>query len=1263
MSASYLQTSFLGGQWSPTAQGRADEEAYRTALNVSFNALPVEAGAHTRRPGTTAPSTTRKGRPGVVREFHFSQASPYNFEFTDGIIRLWAGAALATVFPHTITSVSNANPAVISVPTVGADWVVGSTIEMALTPIPGVSPAGVAILFNRQFELGAGADGTHFTLLDPVTGAGIDGATLNLAGWTILGAKVLEFVTPYTFGTAWKTTQVRVVQDEDIAFVLVPGFQPATLQNTGTSTAPVFAWTPPGSVVFTDGPYLDPPTDASTLTPSGVSGSITLTASSAASINAGAGFQSTDVGRFVRLFSEPLDWSSGTAYVAGNQVRFETGAGPAYYQAIVANTAVQPDTDNGTNWAITTTAAAWSWAIITAVANTTHATATLQASRTDRFQQPLAGGSLKYANPVKVWRLGSWSGTTGYPTAGGFHDGRFWFAGSVKNRFETTMSQENFDFAPTLLDGTVADNNGVTETLKSTDENSIFWFAANAEGMVMGTQGGEWLVEASTLGESITPTSVTAKRVTKYGCANVEPRSTGLSWVFVQRYNKQVYEYLADVYSRKWSGTNIARRARNLTAPGIVEIAYTFENVPCLWARTALDQLVGCTYKRSSPFAVQTPADFNAWHYHTLGSNRAVHSISSGPSPDGTVDTVTMVTYDAVTGIHYVEFLTPVFEETGTLTQAWFLDGAISPTYGVVSGTGGPGTTVTFYGLNYLVGGTVTAWIAGIDAGDFVVTAAGSITVPLDGTASALLTLAELETVATQGGFGQLGVSILINGPSGGLVTPNNAGLVYTFTNAANASYANGFVDFDRNICFFDAGAPVSGDSSTNGHTLHAFNMTTRAELWTAAPGEFAYAPLVNSSALGDDGHLYYATIDAAHLWGRFNTTTKAIDIDLADGGSASPGYITTMTSAGNTFIFSCGLGAGAVSAQWVIVNMTGASPGVVSRGVFDENIGSIGTGNAFPCRGPAGSAYALVHNADGSVLGLYRAVADSLISGGIGKVGTVTPAHVHAGLTSLSLQPGQLLYDETDGNILAVFTGSDAALYLVKISTQDASIMWSTVVNGVGDFWRSRVRFGMFSFFGALSGGHYTLYQINTATGAIVTSAPTGGSFTSGWTMHDDKLGFMVFNIASNGANEWATFGPSAQTPAPTPALVDTAPAVIGFNYISRGQILRPIAAQEVQDPTGPALGKTRRSHMYAALFVNTQGVKVGTDFTKMRLANLVSPGRTQTLAKNVLFTDVIQATLEDTASFHSMWAWQTDRPYPTTVSSVELFVNESPR
>ena len=1271
MNPSYLQTNFLGGQWSASAQGRADEEGYRTALNRSFNALPVEAGAHTRRPGTIAPGTTRKGRPGIVREFHFSQAHPYNLEFTDGILRLWAGAALMLKFQHTIASVTSANPAVINVPGVGTDWSAGDTIQMALTPVPGTSPAGVNLLFNRQFQLGT-KTGTTFPLLDPVTGANIDGSALNTAGWAITGAKVVEFATPYTFGTAWKTTQLRVVQDQDTAFILVPGFAPATLQNVGTAAAPSFQWTAPGSVVFVDGPYLDPPIDGSTMMPSGVSGSVTLTASSPASINAGAGFVSTDVGRFIRLFSEPLDWAIGTHYTVGSQVRFETGAGPAYYQAIAANTGVQPDTDTGTKWAITTTAAAWGWAIISGVTNATNVTATLQGSRTDVFQQPLAGGNLKFTNPCKVWRLGSWSGTTGYPTVGGFHEGRFWFAGAVANRFETTMSQENFDFAPTLLDSTVADNNGISETIKSKEQNDIFWIASVEEGVILGTQGGEWAVRASQLGEAITPTSITAKKATRYGCANIEPRDAGMSIVFVQRYNKQVFEYLADVYSRKFSGTNIARRARNLTAAGVVEIAYTFENAPVLWARTANDALIGCTYKRESPFSTQ-PASFFGWHFHTLGSNRTVQSISAGPSPDGTVDTLCAVTYDTVTQIHYIEFLTPVFEETAAPTSAWFLDGAVTPAYGAVVGS-----NLVLYGLQYLVGQTVTAWIGGLDAGDYTVSAAGTITVPIDGSANPLLTAAKLTTLNAQGGFGLLGVNIVITPAGQGFFSPVGVSLGYVASSNAGIGYAQ----MSQTVCFdWDAGllynqqAQVGGDPGTNGHSLFIFNIATRAQV--AGPldpgtgtGGGANLPYSQVTCLGYDGHIYYTTGASANLAGRWNTVTHTNDLSYNDTHSlADAGYVTAIRGPDGEYLFATGVNSGTgggSSAPWFIINMTGGGgPAACSTGgFFDEGNGSITLGNAFPCRGPIGRAYVIVLGtlapgyAGPPQLGVYEAVVDGPTVGGIGKIGVVIPSQVHSGWTSFAV--GVPIYDETDGNIIALFNNS-GVFVLAKISTSSAAVLWTIVVTSSVDFHTSRVRGGRMSFvMGA--GSPYTMAEIDTIAGTMNTSLTETAIAPEAFST-DDTAGQIVLNINDAGTTSWATFGPASGGGAITPALVQNAPAVIGFNYISQGQILRALLPQEVGDQTGPALGKTRRAHMYSALLVNTQGIKVGTDFTKMRVANLLTAGRTQALAKDTLFTDVIQDTLEDTASFHSMWAWQTDRPYPTTVASVEVFLNESPR
>lgn len=1270
-SASFIQTSFLGGEWSVYGQGRGDLEQYRTACNLCYNYIPLEVGAATRRPGTTFCATTRNGAAGVLRQFHFSQNAPYNMEFTDGHMRLFAGRSLLLQLQHVVATISAANPAVVGTP-VAHGYTTGDQVQFNATPVPGTSPLGPAPLFNRQFAITV-TDTQHFSLADPVTGATIDGSTINITGWNVTVARVVDFATSYT-GGIWSS--IRIVQDENTAFVLQGTVKPyvltSTLSPSGTGTNDAtFTF---GLATFLDGPYLDPPTDLSTLTPSAVSGAITLTASALTSINGGTGFKATDVGRHVRLLSEPLDWSSGSAYVAGNPVRFETGAGPAYYQALVSNTNIRPDLDNGTNWAISTTAAAWTWAIITTFTDTSHVIATLQASATDIYQQPMAGGSLLYTNPVKVWRLGVYCDTTGYPTVGCFNGGRFFFAGTTGNRFDTTMSNDNFRFSPTLLDGTVTDNCGMSESLKGEDINRPLWLLPAAEGVIIGTQGGEWLVQASTLNEPLTPTSIDAKKVTRYGCANVEPRNTGLAYVFVQRYQKQVFEFLADVYSRKFQGTNIARKAKHLTGGNVVEIAYQAETAPVVWARTAAGRLLGCTYKRETPFSTQ-PASFMGWHQHALGNGRVVESLRDGPSLDGTLDAVMMVTNDPATNIRYVELMTPIFEETSKITDAWFLDAAVAPTSAEVK-TVNSVLSVVFYGLQYIAGKTISAWFAGVDAGDFLVSATGTVTIPLDGSANGLLLPALLATMTTQGGFGKLAVSILSSAAGQGFFSPVGSALTYISNANAALHYARGNFDWDGGFLYAEQ-AQVGGDPGSNGHSLFIFNLVTRAQVaGPLDPGRLAFAASNYGTCMGYDGNIYFTALDGAHQFGRYNTATRASDLNYAVGDIESCAYVAPLQFGTAQVLVTTSLGSGLTAGNGgrvYVLNMT-ASGGPVNMGGAMRVVeyGSSGPGNAFPVRGPKGSAFVVsvgfTLGGDISRIGVYRVSVDGLATDGstVGmvKIGQLIPTNVDAGWTSINIPvtPGTI-YDETDGNLIMLVQGSDSTLRLIKINTTTAAVMWKITVTASVDFRTTRVRGGRFSYMDQIAGPQNVIRTIDTIAGTSVTvneNVLGPAEFSS-----DDKTGQVVVGINDIGTTDWATFGPAAGGGTLIPAGYYTAPAVLGFNYTSKLQILRPIAGQELQTPQGPAQGKTRRAHMHATLLANTQGVQFGTDFAagKMHAARLVSAGRTVTLANNVLFTGTIQDTLDDTYSFDSMWATQTVRPYPTNIVSVECFVHTQER
>lgn len=346
----------------------------------------------------------------------------------------------------------------------------------------------------------------------------------------------------------------------------------------------------------------------------------------------------------------------------------------------------------------------------------------------------ILGGALSNTSTMTKWRLGVYSDTTGYPTCGTYQEGRLWLGGAVPNRFDASVSngikKGTIDFAPTDQSGAVAASNAISYVLNSDSVNPIFWFQPDLQGIIIGTQAGEWLVQAPTAGP-IAPNNIAARRVTKNGCANVEPRRTENTNVFVQRYGQKLMEYFADVYSGKFSAPNLADKAQHISRVGIAELAYQQAVTPIIWGRGADGSFFGITYKRDTLTTAQGPT-YAAWHPHGLGSGRVVESICAGPSIGGNLDTLTMVTNDPVTNIRHVELLTDTPDESAALADAWFLDGAVAPASTLSNLTaivGAPYGGMNLYGLWHLNGKTVSVFAGGLDCGDFII-ANGACFVP-----------------------------------------------------------------------------------------------------------------------------------------------------------------------------------------------------------------------------------------------------------------------------------------------------------------------------------------------------------------------------------------------------------------------------------------------------------------------------------------------------------------------------------------------------
>lgn len=741
--ASYQVTNFLGGEWSQFAQGRTDKPTYRGAMNVCLNCFPMETGANVRRPGSLFLASTYLSQPARLIPFEFKQNAPYMCEFTNGALRFYAGAQLAaTNDGQNILAISTANPPVVQTATAHG-WSTNDMVEIINT--------NVYELQNRQFLITV-VDTTHFAITDPL-GFALNGATIT-AFQQGFAERVLVVPAPYQTS---ELTAIRSVQAETQSVLLHGAHPPEVLTATQLPTNAGFAEFTLAPVSFLDGPYLDP--DGSTMTPTGTSGTITLGCSESL-VNNGDGFSSADIGRLIRLFSEPKPWPGSGTGGAGDIVSYGDGywiqqvnnatsspgaIGPSTTAAGTAQIlGIAQATSSTPQWLPLTVGAAagWYWGTITGVTNTT----TIQVVLTE---------TLLWETVINTWRLGVFGGPNGYPTCGTYVDGRLWLAGAIANRVDCSNSNDIFNFAPTLGDGTVLDSSAIAAVFNSDGSNPIFWMEPDLQGIICGTQAGEWLVSTSTSTAGFSPTNIQARRVTKIGCAFMEPRRTEHTLIAVQTFERKLVEMFADVFSGKFTAPDITQDCKHLTIGNLQEIAYQQELAPIIWARVN-DGLIGITYKRDALTTSQGPS-IAGGHRHTLGSGRDIESIAVGGSDSGTIDALYMVTNDPVTGFRHVEVLSNILDEGANLQEAIYLDNAVRPTSILESTTSPPYGGLVLTGLFHLNGLKVTAWVAGLDCGDYKV-ANGEITVPYGdgisaGTASGQFTA---EVVAAQGGIGLL---------------------------------------------------------------------------------------------------------------------------------------------------------------------------------------------------------------------------------------------------------------------------------------------------------------------------------------------------------------------------------------------------------------------------------------------------------------------------------------------------------------------------
>ena len=632
-----IQNSFTAGELSSLLLGRQDLEKYQSGLYVCLNGIPLTQGAWTRRPGTAfLHQTKHHDKVSRVIPFQYSITQTYMLEFGYQYIRFYTDHGILTQTAQNITGISNAAVAVVTYS--GTDTYANND----RVHISGV--VGMTQVNNREFVVTNVDTGANTFELYNTDGTAV--VSTGYGTWTSGGtvAEILQLTTTFTEA---EIPDIRVVPSADRLYILHSTHKPQVLTR-----ASALSWAL-ADITFTDGPYDTVNTTTTTMTPSAfaVGTGVTLTASAITGINNDTGFQSTDVGRLIRL-------QQGTT---------------------------------------------WGYVEITGYTSTTVVTVSILSTLTNTAAKT-------------NWRMGVWSGTTGYPVCGTFYDDRLILAGAsgYPQRLDGSKTGVYTSFAPSATDGTVAADSAISFVMNSDDVNAVKWMSSTEKGLVAGTSRGEWLIRPSTLTESLTSTNIAGKPTSRYGSADVGHVDAGKAILFVQRAARKVRE-LAYVFELDgFKAPDLALLSEHITRPAILELAYQQQPQSILWAVRSDGVLLGMTYERDMSVI--------AWHRHELGgwsdsgatAIPVVESVAVIPSPDGTRDELYCVVKRYINGAtkRYVEYMSKIWEIEDDQEDAFHLDCGWTTT--------GASTTIT--GLWHLEGQTVQAYIDGMKHVDITVT-------------------------------------------------------------------------------------------------------------------------------------------------------------------------------------------------------------------------------------------------------------------------------------------------------------------------------------------------------------------------------------------------------------------------------------------------------------------------------------------------------------------------------------------------------------
>lgn len=163
------------------------------------------------------------------------------------------------------------------------------------------------------------------------------------------------------------------------------------------------------------------------------------------------------------------------------------------------------------------------------------------------------------------WAEGEWSDRRGWPTCVVFHDGRLNWDGRDAVQLSISDSFDSFD---EFFEGDAAP---INRTIGAGPVDSIHW-ALSLQRLLLGGEGAEFSVRSSSLDEPLTPTNFNLKTASTQGSAPVAAKKIDQTGIMVQRGGTRLYELVFNQYGIDYEASNLSALVPEIGLPGIVKI-------------------------------------------------------------------------------------------------------------------------------------------------------------------------------------------------------------------------------------------------------------------------------------------------------------------------------------------------------------------------------------------------------------------------------------------------------------------------------------------------------------------------------------------------------------------------------------------------------------------------------------------------------------------------------------------------------------------